>query len=106
GFFHGGLFSRRRRSSGGFSRGGGAVGFALGALFPTFLCLYPRLRLLWGVAALPLDDADLAELARDAVGRLGALVEPLLDALGLQDDAVRVVLLQQRVVADHLFDEM
>src|SRR4029453_12303177 len=85
GFLEGGLFGRRR-GGGGFSRGGGAVGLALGALLGAFLGLAARLALLRVAARLPLGQALLGELARHAVGRLGALLQPLLDPLHLQGD--------------------
>src|SRR5690606_1583085 len=90
---------------GGFRGSGGAVGFTLGALLGAFLGLLAGLALLRVVRGFPLHQAFGGEQARDAVGRLGALLQPVLDALDLQDRAVRIVLLQQRVEGAHLLDE-
>jgi len=38
----------------------------------------------------------------DAVGGLGALADPFLDAFQLQGDAVRVILLQQGIIGTDL----
>src|SRR6202030_2750948 len=89
----------------GFLNGRGAVGFALGALLGALLGLGPRLALVRVGAGFPLHDVMFGELAGAPVGGLGALADPLGAPLHLQDDAVGVILLQQRVVGAHLFDE-
>src|SRR5262249_18832029 len=92
-------------SGGGRGGCGGAIGLALGALPGAFLGLLAGLALVRVAAGLPLDEALLGELARDAVGGLGALLQPLLDPLDLEADPVGIVLVEQRVVGADLFDE-
>src|SRR5690606_21705509 len=90
---------------GGLSRGGGAVGFALGPLLGAVLGLLTGLALFRVVAGRALDHAVGGREARHAIGRLGALLQPLLNPFQLQGDPVGVVTLQQRVVGAHLLDE-
>ena len=103
----GGPFHRlgRGRVGGGFGLGGLAGFLAVGAFLDALLRLLVRLALLRVVAVLPLHHALLREEARDAVGRLGALADPFLDALQLEDGAVGIVLLQERVIGADLLDE-
>ena len=74
------------------------------------ICVGAILGLLAGLALLEvgafllLDGTGGFEEARDAVGRLGALVEPVLHAVQVHLDAVFVVLGQQRVIGAQLFD--
>src|SRR5205085_706087 len=104
-----GLGLGRRRGGGGFSGGGGfglgAVGLTLGALGRTLFGLLARLALVRVVAVLPFGQALLRQEAGDAVGGLGALADPLLDALDLQGHALGIVLAQQRVVRADLLQE-
>jgi hypothetical protein len=99
------LLDHRRRIGGGLSGGGGAIGFLLRLFLGALVGLAARLALGRVVARGPLHDADLAELTRHAVGGLGTLADPFLDAFQLQGDAVRVILLQQGIIGAYLFDE-
>src|SRR5690606_13544404 len=85
----------------GFRRGSGLLGLGLG----------PFLRGLAGLALLQvlahglLAQAGGLEEAGDAVGRLGAVREPVLDALEVDLHPVLVVLRQERVVGAELLEE-
>jgi len=99
--FQGGLFDdRRRRIGGGFARDGAFAAFG-GAL----LGLLAGLGLVGIVAMLPFGQALGGQEAGDTVGGLGALADPVLQPLDLQRHPLRVVLLQERIVGPHLFDE-
>ena len=54
---------------------------------------------------LPLHQTFFGEEARDSVGWLSSLGEPLLNPVELQRYAGGIVLLEQRVVGAHLFNE-
>src|SRR6202012_4017513 len=72
-----GLFFNGRRVGGGFGQGGGAGGFALGLLGGAFFGLLARLALVRVVAVRPFGQALGGQEAGDAVGRLGALGDPV-----------------------------
>ena len=70
-----------------------------------FQSLLARLCLFRVGAGGTLGKTSLVEEAQDAVGRLGALGDPFLDAVGVQLDALIIVLGQHRVPRADLFQE-
>ena len=87
--------------SSAFSGSGG-----LGSLFfGSFLGLVAGDTLVRVVAGLALDEAGSVEEALNAVGRLGAVRQPVLGAFGVEHDAVFGILGEQRVEGTQLLDE-
>src|SRR5690606_20722740 len=70
----------------------------------TLLSLLAWLTLLQVAALRPLGNTGLVEEAKNAIRRLGALLEPMLDAIFVQDDSVGV-LSEHRVPGAQLFQE-
>ena len=100
-------------ASAGASAGASAAGAAAAAAAAAqrlggrdaLLRLLAGLRLLRVVARRALGKAGGIEEAQHAVGRLGAVLHPMLDALGLEHDALRVVLRQDRIPGADDLDE-
>jgi len=95
------LFLDGSRRVGGFLGGGQLRGALLGALDS----LLAGLALVRVAADGALTDAGGVEEAGDAIGRLGADRQPMPRALGIDLDAVRIILGEQRVVRTDLLDE-
>jgi hypothetical protein len=98
---------RRLLQPGQFGVFSGAAGFfALGALFRAFLGFLARLGALSGCCCFPTCTTPaLAEVACDAVGRLGAFGDPGFGLFDVDDEALLVILGEQRVVGADLLDE-
>src|SRR5690606_13014555 len=88
-----------------FSSGFGCCGGLGGLFFSAFLGLVARFALLRVVAGFALHNAGGVEETQNAVGRLGANANPVLGALGVQNNALFVVLGEQRVEGADLLDE-
>src|SRR3546814_20840961 len=84
--------ARRVLFGSGFRGGSLGVFSLLGLLGGAFLGLLARLALVRVVAGFALGNTGFGEEAQDAVGRLGALGDPFLDALDVQLDALVIVL--------------
>src|SRR5690606_27772230 len=97
-FGFGCLFGRR---VGGFG-GSSALG---GFFFGTVLCFLAGLGFLPVGALFLFDDASGLQHTRNTVGRLRALVQPVLDALNAHLDALFAVLGQKRAIGAELFDK-
>jgi hypothetical protein len=74
-------------------------------LFGALLGLLAGLALLRVIAGGTLLDAGGVEEAGDAIGRLRTDRQPMLGAIGVEHDALGVVLGEQRVVGADLLDE-
>ncbi|ESY73357.1 hypothetical protein X743_12335 [Mesorhizobium sp. LNHC252B00] len=103
----------RPRGGGGFRLGGCSSGgrgsgcrvfLRLLQKGSAFLRLLARLGLLRIGAGFALDESGLVEEAQHAIGRLGAMRQPMLDAFGVDLDAF-AVLGQQRVPRADRLDE-
>src|SRR5690606_30937463 len=83
----------------------GGVSQLLRLFLGAFLGLFAGDTLVGVVARGALLNACGVEEARDAVARLGADAQPMLGAVGVELDALGIVLGEQRVVAADAFDE-
>ncbi|EGE57288.1 hypothetical protein RHECNPAF_4460060 [Rhizobium etli CNPAF512] len=89
----------------GVGSSSGGVSGLLSLFGGAFLGALARLCLDRVVLGFALGNAGFIEEAQNAVGRLGAVVEPVLDALGVQLNALLVVLGEHRVPGTEVFEE-